>query len=426
MSDSDDNIITQNIKAHEISTDGEESSILTEEYLSDIEFEAPLIPLTNELDPIMRDELYVLNEAIEKLKIAGYPKSLIDQLVQSQVDATTYKGLDHDLIRALKDLCVEDNTKVYEKNKYIEVTKTIDSNSFVIYFKKAGIFKVYSPEKLKNYFHGQVSTRHNLKETDIYEVVDRNHPQKIIVIIDGSIREELTKIRDYVYTYFSRYDDTLDRKDIITLEDPLTKTLEILVNGLYVKNYEDKETFIRGLLKYIEDEERKIGFPFDLRKIETWRVSDIPNTDMYLIPQKKNNNNNNNIELMHKYVSSVQNCRLLGNTVINININTNVNSNNVNSTSIVGNSNLVQESETNDDLQVFIDYIKENKPSWYTPNKWIFTTDIYDKFIEICNSNMTKNKFSRDGQGILFSKKENKYIQNKQGRAMLLLPYNKL
>jgi len=77
-------------------------------------------------------------------------------------------------------------------------------------------------------------------------------------------------------------------------------------------------------------------------------------------------------------------------------------------------------------MNQFIEYIKQKKPKWYTGGSWMFINDLYEKFNEKHDSSMSINKFSRESYGRLFIKKEVKYIDKKQGRAVLLFKLDKL
>ncbi len=416
MSDYD---IDEDITDNEDNIDLEPMIILTDE--NDI-FHAPDIVEQHV------SELDKLNDLINIFRNSNYPDHLLESLIKLRDDTASYNELDHALISLLKDLSSIDNTPIYQKNQYSEIVNKIDETSFVIYFKRAGIFKVYPPNTLQQYMHGQVASYPELRrDNEIYEVVSKKNPQKIIIIIDGSIEEELTKIRDYVFEFFSKYNGTLDKKDILSFKNPITKNLEILVNGMYVKNYEDKEILIRQLLDYIEEEERKKKYPLDIGKIEPRRLCEIPGADMFLIPQKRDEITKT-VDTLLSYVSNINGCKLIGGNTININI---INSNNTNSN--IGNTEtnstlVVHESEgsTTNDIDMFIDHIKENEPDWYVGGKWIFINVLYEHFVEICGLNINKNTFSKIGMNKLFTKRDNKYMDKKKGRAVLLIKIDKL
>lgn len=370
------------------------------------------------------DIIDTISNLIIQYRTEGYPEHLIDNLIKVQLETQAYKGLDHALIQVLKELSEIDKMPIYQKNQYSEVMKNIDNTSFVIFFKNAGLFKVYTPTILEQYLHGQIITTREFKKTsEIYEVVDRKRPQKIIIIIDGSIENELNKIREYIFTFFSKYADSLDKKDIVSFKNPITKNLEILVNGMYVKNYEDKELIISNLLSYIESEEQKIESSLDIGKIAPRRMCEIPNADIFLIPQKKDILDASALDIIHKYISDTSNCVLLNGSINIINVtNSIIGSNNKNNN--IGT--IIEIDNDKDDLQTFLNYIKDNKPAWYLEGKWIFISELYNKFQETCDSDITIANFSKNGIDVLFTKRETRRINKKQGRAVLLKKYKDL
>jgi len=104
-----------------------------------------------------------------------------------------------------------------------------------------------------------------------------------------------------------------------------------------------------------------------------------------------------------------------------INLNVTIhNDNSINTT-----NNIVQ-NEDNGEIEYFIEYIIEERPDWYTPNKWILISTLYDKFIDVCNSSTSKQRFSINSNNKLFSKKGQKVIDGKKGRAVLLFNFDVL
>lgn len=78
-------------------------------------------------------------------------------------------------------------------------------------------------------------------------------------------------------------------------------------------------------------------------------------------------------------------------------------------------------SKSTYDFRVFVDYIKNEQPEWYTEFDWILIDSLYKKFKEICKSDISKDKFSKQGFGKIFSRRA-----NKKGRAVLLMKYSEL
>jgi len=380
-----------------------------------------------------------LNEVMKNMEtlMEVLPKNLFDELLQFKFKYDSYLDLDQNLIEILEGTSGDngvDGSQLYDRDDYTQIANNIHNTSTVIYFKSANMFKVYTPEAIREHFSNQL--RCNYKKTDeIYEIVDRSRPQKVIIVIDGSIENELNKIRDYVYAFFnSHIKTTIHKEDIVSFKNPKNGNLEILVNGLYVKNYLEKEIIIKKLLDYIEDKERLIKSPINLAKIEMRRKTDIPGTDSFLIPERKQIIGKNTTEYLTQYISQVGNCLEIGGTV-NITIMGNVtNVKNmkgnlyVADTVVNNNVNMVDEPDVNnlDDIDIFVERIKQTKPNWYTAGKWIHISVLYNNFIETTSSNMNVIKFSTKSKKRLFSARASRTIDGKSGRAVLLYDYEKL
>jgi len=351
----------------------------------------------------------------------NFPQHILDDLNKVLNNLETYRNLDHSLINVLSDLSEnEDHLQCYNDRQYPEIAKNI-SNSYVIYFKNAGIFKVYSPDEL-SILQGHLRTRPPLKNTnEIYEVVNKESPQKIIIIIDGLIENELNKIKDYVYAFFKAYNCELDKeKDVISYKNPVTNNLEILVNGIYANNYNDKKQFVEKLLSYIEAEERKKGkISLDLDKINHHKYSDIPGADMIIIPEKRQNISTALSQILQ--YATTQNYNSPGGITINIH-------NNGDGVIAIGNDNNVSNSNTenkiatvkNNEIQTFVNYIKSSSPSWYTEGKYISIGLLHKYFGKITKSRMSCSIFSKKCRGVLFEKAISNTIDGKSVRQVIL------
>jgi len=129
------------------------------------------------------------------------------------------------------------------------------------------------------------------------------------------------------------------------------------------------------------------------------------------------------IEPLLTMISNVTQCNGFK-SQINLNL-TIHNDHSVNNNSINTTNNIHQTNNENK-INIFIDHILDERPSWYTPDQWIFVGTLYDKFIEICGSSMSKTQFSSQANNNLFSRKAHKVIDTKRGRAVLLFTYEHL
>jgi hypothetical protein len=131
------------------------------------------------------------------------------------------------------------------------------------------------------------------------------------------------------------------------------------------------------------------------------------------------------IEPLLTMISNVTQCSGFKNQInLNVTIHNDHSDHSVNNVdNSVNTTNIIQSEETHEICQ-FIEYILEETPSWYTPDKWILISILYNKFVEITNSTITRQKFSTNINTKLFIKKAQRVVNNKKGRAVLLLKYN--
>jgi len=90
-----------------------------------------------------------------------------------------------------------------------------------------------------------------------------------------------------------------------------------------------------------------------------------------------------------------------GNTIININ-------------------NIRTEKARPDDIDTFVDHIKDKRPTWYTEGKYIAISMLYDYFIKITKSTMNSSTFSKKCRGVLFLKSFNNTIDGITARRTIL------
>jgi len=83
-------------------------------------------------------------------------------------------------------------------------------------------------------------------------------------------------------------------------------------------------------------------------------------------------------------------------------------------------------STPDESVKLFRQHIINTKPGWYIENKWIFIHDLYKKFIDYCDSDISIAQFSKKGMDVLYRKRETRRINGKQGRAVLLKKYTNM
>lgn len=404
----------------ETSDDVEASDNIEVTAINVLELSSPIIQAKS----VENNEITVRKSAIdiwiEELINEKCPQFVIDTAIKSKTVKAEYDALDQKLRSILRDLSAIERTPLYETSEYSQVMNSIDSSSYVISFKNAGLFKVYTPEMLSTLNMQANSQFKGMNE--IYEVVNRDSRQKIIIIIDGSVENEVEKIKNYVMVFFEKQKDTLHNDDIISYKNPTTGNFEMMINR-FVNNFNEKADVVTKLTKFIADEEEKIGKLTGIyRKIDYRTNSNIFNTDLFLIPSKRGLNINPQDWLAHHV--QTDNSRVSG--VVNI-----YNINNINNTGdgnvTVGNHNdnsitkkNANKSVKRNDIQDFVNHIKSSNPSWYTGGNYISISSLHKQFVKITKSNMTCSIFSRKCKGILFEKTVSRTIDGKSIRQVML------
>lgn len=348
----------------------------------------------------IQTEMSEIDSLIAKRVAEGYPKSYIKTLNDAKQMELEYAALDKKLVEILKDLSDVERTPLYENSEYSEVIKNIDASSYVISFKTAGLFKIYTPEMLSTLNMQANSQFKGVNE--IYEVVNRDSRQKIIIIIDGSVEDEVEKIKNYVIAFFEKQQDKLHGDDIISYRNNSTGRFEMMINR-FVNNFNEKKEIITKLTSFISEEEDRIGGTTNIEcKITCRTVSNIPNTDVFLIPSKRGMNINPMDWLPH-HVQAPSNATNVFNIYNIMGENHNIaigNDNNV--TNIEKKVNKTSKKQS--DVQIFVEYIKNNRPSWYREGEFIIVNDLYIQFKKITKSTLPCNMFSKKFKDVLFSK----------------------
>lgn len=369
------------------------------------------LPISNNVQPSDMDVV------ITKLMAAGYPKSVIDSVVKARDDIVAYDALDKKLIEILKDLSSIEKTPLYETVEYSEVIKSIDSSSYVISFKNAGLFKVYTPEMLSTLNMQANSQFKGVNE--IYEVVNRDSRQKIIIMIDGSVENEVEKIKNYVMAFFKKQQDMLHDDDIISYRNPITGDFEMMINR-FVNNYNEKKEIVSKLTTFIGEEEEKIGGTTKMEsKISYRTISNIKNADIFPIPAKRGLNINpidwlpHHVQASSNPSNSTNVFNIFNITGENIAIGNDNNVSNIEKT-------VTRQPKQKNDIQIFVEYIKNNKPSWYKEGNYVKISDLYEQFKKVTRSTILCNMFSKKVKNILFSESVVNTIDGINARRAML------
>lgn len=134
------------------------------------------------------------------------------------------------------------------------------------------------------------------------------------------------------------------------------------------------------------------------------------NTSYTIIEEHKINNSldeidnildNDNIPIipLNQYSQSVISNNINNVVIHNVNVTDDSMSNNTAKTRY---ANIVNTAKH--DINIFVDYIKYNKPSWYKEDEPVKINDLYKHFVVITRSKISCSVFSKSIKGILFSK----------------------
>jgi len=250
--------------------------------------------------------------------------------------------------------------------------------------------------------------------SESYEVVSNESKQKIVILGDISLTDKLEHIKTYIAEFMVNEGfDEFSVKDIVCYKR--IDGLEIIINDYYVENQKQHSEIVQKLLAYIIQQEKNTNIT---RKIDTISYSEFDGVKMIPLPSNKELIATEYIEPILTMISNVKNCNGYKNLTVNLTINNIDNSN-----TTINNTHL---SEDNNDVDIFIDYILENRPNWYKEKQWMLISTLYDHFIEVSNSTISKQRFSSLANNKLFSKKAHKIIENKKGRAILLFSFDQL
>ena len=339
-------------------------------------------------------------------------------LVTDTID--NYESIDREMVTRLNSIFSNDLLK---RENFDDIIKAISSGSTVVYFKSAQLFKVYKPLDVEQLLGGQLRTIYK-QLNESFEVVPNDSKQKIVMLCDSSLENKIERIKKYIVNFMVKEGIIqFTDKDIVCYKGK--EALEIIINDYYVDNQDEHDKVVQKLLKYITKEEKSSNIERYMGTAATY--SEFDGIKMIQMPSGKELFATTYIEPLLTMVSNVNKCSGFKNQMnLNVTINNDNSVNSVNSVDNSINTTNITQNEDNIDISQFIEYILEETPTWYTPDKWILISTLYDKFVEITNSMLTRQKFSMYINTKLFIRKAQKVINNKKGRAVLLVKYDNI
>jgi hypothetical protein len=163
-------------------------------------------------------------------------QTLFDQL-------DNYESIDKEMVSKLNSIFQDS----LEKKEAFNMAKAIDEGSTIVYFKSAQLFKVYKPLDVEQINEQLIDIFREYN--DIYQVISKNHPQKVSIETDLTLLDNVAVFIKYVIEFMKTLGFTSFNETNISYNE--IKSLVFTIDGYYVKNSKEKQKFIDNLNKYI-------------------------------------------------------------------------------------------------------------------------------------------------------------------------------
>jgi hypothetical protein len=341
--------------------------------------------------------------------------SLTLQTLFDQLDK--YESIDKEMVAKLTGIFQNS----LENKDVFDMAKAIDEGSTIVYFKSAQLFKVYRREELMSLLDGHLRTvfKHFNQS---FEVVPNNSEQKIIIMGDITLVDQIDHIKKYILQFMiDKGVQDFKNDDIVCFKNENTNMIEIVINNYYVNNSSERDEIVQDLLKYILRMEknsnmtRKLGYMPDCIEFE--------NADVVSMPSEKQllDEDNRFIEMVDRLVRNTSKCSKLvkeGNTYI-INLYNNVETVN---NGVINNIDSPH-SDLSDGISDFGKHIRENKPNWYIEGELFDKQLLRDKYIELYGE-ISKAMFHKTFMNKIFKKTVRVTIKNVRVAKVLLFNYD--
>lgn len=364
-------------------------------------------------------QLELLRESFAK---NGYDENCVRMLQQLIEAADNYNSIDKQMVEILKEQFAD---TLMKKAELMEAMKTIENGSVIVYFKSAQLFKIYKKDDIETLLGGQLKTLYkNVGMT--YEVIPNNMGQKIIMIGEGSIVDNIDKIKSYVVSFMKNKGVVeFDEKDITCYKDDKNDgNVEIIINNYYVRNSAERDEIIKELLSYITKNEKSNKLAM---RLGTDTYSVIEGTTMLATPTGK--------QIIGKYVdpdrglvSNTLNCHQIQKngdayTIVYNIYNINQTAEIINNGTINNITNVPQPEDEIDECKdsQFVTHIKNNHPEWYKEDEWVEKEVIYNHYVEICGY-VSKKVFTSGMKDVIFTEETRKRINKTRVPIIKLVP----
>jgi hypothetical protein len=359
------------------------------------------------------DTLTLLNRCFENLSTKDVKiANIIKQAIESYKDSLS---IDQSLLDRLKDLALAHKSPIITGDQYSEMIQSINNNSIIVYFKSADVFRVYDGSQISSELTNHLNSDFR-KNKQMYEVIPNHLPQKIILLCDKGIVSRMDSIKNYLIEYMkSKGVADIKNSDINTFEND-SGMVEIMINGFYVENFDVREKVVSGLMKYIDRKERNNVITSKMKSSE---YNPFDDSQLISMPNCKKQLNGNCFDLVNMLIRNLDNCRNLSNGNVYITINQ------TNNIDTYVNGDVVNITSKDDESVEFINYIKQNKPTWYKEGKYMNKELLLEKYEKQFGS-ITKARFHNIFYQKLFGENRRDTKNNKRFLSVKVKMYDEL
>jgi len=338
------------------------------------------------------DIILALGDKLSTIDRTKIPIDTINKLKALMKELTTLESIDESMVSMLRDI-FRDNSLITTASLQNVMTSLVNAST-VVYFKSAQMCKIYNKNEIETLLEGQLRTMYK-RFKDAYEVVPNSSKQKIVIMCDITIQNKINSIKSYITEFMHVNKKLVNFSDNDIICYNAGNVIHIVLTNYYVNSSSERESVVLELVKFIRFKEANNELSKQIMSyIEP--NTDFDNADIILMPTEKLQFSGKSIQFLDGLISNIHNCDHIssGKTIIfNINNihNTNITDNSTNTTNITNDTN--DPNDPNDPVHDFIEHIKENKPKWYTPNKYIDKEILKDKYEKFANVTISKPKF---------------------------------
>jgi len=318
-----------------------------------------------------------LNQKLATINRADLSLEILNELKTLLIKLNVIESIDKSLVSTLKDLFRDDS--LLAKESLDNIIESLVNSSTIVFFKSAQLCKVYNNDQLETMLEGQLRTMYkHFKDT--YEVVPNSSKQKIIIMCDISVQNQINDIKTYIkeFMHISKKLTSFSENDIICYN--ANNMIHILLTNYYVNSATEREHIVTELVKFIRARSTNSELSKQIMSyIEP--NNDFDSADIILMPNERSQFSGKYIQYIDGLISNIQNCdHISSGKSITVNFNIVDNSTNINSNN--SNSNNTNITDNSDNIEEFIEYIKSEQPSWFKSGKWIKKPTLSEKYTE--------------------------------------------